>query len=102
MKAIARYTIYNGLAGCYMPDSNYGPHEFRTRRELASAIREYLDIAGLPACLFREARVSRIWSFIKRHGSSSAHFSLTHKGYSLTFSGLTEEEFLQESEQESF
>jgi hypothetical protein len=34
-----------------------------------------------------------LWAFIKRHGSSSAHFTITHKGYELAFYGLTEEEF---------
>ena len=102
MKTIARYTVYQGLAGCYMPDSNHGAHEFTTRRELAAAIRDYLDMADMPACLFNDVRITRLWSFIKRNGSSSAHFTLTHKGYSLTFSGLTEEEFDQQSADEDY
>lgn len=100
MKTIARYSIYQGMTGCYMPDSHYGAQEFTTRKELAAAIRDYLEYADLPACLFNDVKITRLWQFIKRNGSSSAHFNLSHKGYSLYFSGLTEEEFINESQGE--
>jgi hypothetical protein len=41
---------------------------------------------------------NRLWSFIKSKGSSCAHFRLCHKGYELAFHGLTEDEYLQQSE----
>lgn len=82
-----------GLSGCYMPDSNSGPMQFDTRKELASFIRNELEYFEMPATLFREVRIRRLWGYITRHGSSSAHFSLDHKGNSLTFHGLTEAEY---------
>lgn len=93
MTTTARYCVTFGLTGCYMPDSNDGPTIFHTRKALAAFIRHELEHYELPANLFREVRIRRLWSFIKAHGSSSAHFHLSHKGYSLSFSGLTEEEF---------
>jgi len=94
VKAIARYSVNFGLEGCHMPDSYAGSYEFTTRKELAELIRDQLLSYDMPACLFREARIKRLWSFIKAHGSSTAHFRLTHKGYALCFSGLTEQEFI--------
>ena len=90
---IARYSVTNGLAGCYMPDNNSGPIAFHTRAALAEYIREELERQEFPARLFDEVRIRRLWSFIQRYGSSTAHFSLIHKGYEISFSGLTEEEF---------
>lgn len=94
----ARYCVTFGLQGCYMPDSNSGPIEFTTRRELASFIRSELAMYELPACLFRSVRIARRWSFIKRNGSSCAHFSLHHGDNVLEFHGLTQEEFEQQSD----
>lgn len=92
-KPVARYAVYFGLEGCYLPDSTSGPYEFTTRSELAEFIRDQLAFYDLPAYLFNEVRITRLWSFIKQHGSSTAHFGLSHKGMRLAFSGLTEEEF---------
>lgn len=89
---LARYSVSNGLAGCYMPDNVSGPYLFGTRAELAAFIRSELEHLDLPASLFSEVRIRRLWGFIQRHGSSTAHFSLVHKGYALSFHGLTEEE----------
>ena len=97
---IARYAVTYGLNGCYMPDSHAGVFEFHTRSELAAFIRAELEVYELPKSLFNEVRITRLWSFIKRHGSSTAHFSLVHKGYVLAFNGLTEEEYQQQSEGE--
>lgn len=88
-REIARYSISYGLAGCYMPDSHDGPYVAATRAGLANIIRSELETYGMPACLFREVRIRKLWSFIRRNGSSVAHFSLDHKGYSLAFHGLT-------------
>jgi hypothetical protein len=71
---IARYTVTNGLAGCYMPD-NVGTYEFRTRRELAKFIREQIEWLDWPANTFAQADLRRVWSYIARRGSSSAHFT---------------------------
>lgn len=92
-KHVARYTVTNGLAGCYMPDSNSGAMEFETRKELADMIRWNLDSLGWPLSKFHEVNIRRLWRHIAKHGSSGAHFSLSHKGYELAFHGLTEEEF---------
>jgi len=92
-KHTARYAVTFGLSGCYMPDSHDGAFEVTTRRELASLIRGELETYDMPASLFREVRIARLWRFIKRHGSSSAHFSLVHGGNELAFHGLTEQEY---------
>lgn len=89
---IARYSVTFGLSGCYMPDSVNGPVEFTTRREMADYIRSELAVYDLPARLFREVKIRRLWSFIKRHGSSTAHFALHHGAHALEFHGLTEDE----------
>ena len=80
-----------------MPDSHEGAHEFRTRTELAEFIKAELQVFGLPASLFREVHIRRLWSFIKRNGSSSAHFALHHEANALEFHGLTEEEFAEQN-----
>ncbi len=90
---LARYAVTFGLSGCYMPDSHEGAHAFSTRAELADFIRNELQVFDLPASLFAEVRIRRLWGFIQRHGSSTAHFSLRHKGNELAFHGLTEDEF---------
>lgn len=91
-KPVARYAISHGLAGCYLPDNQSGPIIVHTRRDLANAIRSELEAYEMPASLFRQVRLLQLWRHIVRHGSSVAHFSLEHGGYSLTFHGLTEEE----------
>lgn len=97
---VARYSITYGLRGCYMPGSQMGPYEFTTRKELADYIRTELTSFDMPARLFREVNLRRLWGFIKRHGSSQAHFALHHGHNALEFHGLTEEEFNQMSEEE--
>jgi hypothetical protein len=94
---IARYCTSFGLSGLYLPDSHGGPVEFSRRRDLAAFIRDELEMYDLPAYLFREVRINRLWFFIKRNGSSCAHFSLCHKGMTLGFHGLTEDEFNEQN-----
>jgi hypothetical protein len=101
-KSVARYNITFGLSGCYMPDSYGGVIECHTRRDLAESVRDYLRMYELPASLFQQVRIKRLWSFIKNHGSSSAHFSLEHKGFSLSFSGMTEEEMTEALENQDY
>ena len=91
---IARYAVTFGMTGCYMPDSHDGAFEFGTRSELAQFIKSELEVYGMPASLFGEVRITKLWGFIKRNGSSCAHFGLCHKGFTLGFHGLTHDEFL--------
>jgi hypothetical protein len=98
-KHSARYCVTYGLSGCYMPDSNSGPLEFSTRKEFAAYIRHELEFYDMPARLFTEVNIRRLWSAIQRHGSSVMHFSLDHGGNTLGFHGLTEAEFLAEQEE---
>ena len=97
---VARYVVTFGLSGCYMPDSNSGPMEFTTRRGLAAFIRSELETYEMPAYLFRDVNITRLWRHIAQHGSSSLHFSLDHKGYSLGFHGLTDAEFDEQSRED--
>jgi hypothetical protein len=96
---LARYSVTNGLVGCYMPDGNHGPISFATRKEMADYIRSELEQTFPNAsgrqlrALFREADIRKVWGFIQRNGSSVAHFSLQLDGYELAFHGLTEAEF---------
>jgi len=99
-KPVARYAITFGLSGCYMPDSHGGAHEFTTRKELADMIRSELETYNMPASLFREVRIRPLWAHIKRHGASSASFSLIHGSNALEFHGLTEAEFIEQTARE--
>jgi hypothetical protein len=87
-----RYSISNGLAGCYMPDNVSGPYTGTTRRELARMIRDAVEMMDWPASVANSIKLRPLWSFIKARGSSCAHFSIARDGYELTFHGLTEEE----------
>ena len=100
MNQLARYAITTGLHGLYMPDSHLGAFEANTRRGLMDQIRYAIEFADFPKSSVREVKARRLWSFIKRHGSSTAHFTIVHKGQEIAFHGLTEEEFNQQSEEE--
>jgi hypothetical protein len=80
-----------------MPDNVGGPLEFSRRKDLASHIRYELEFLEWPASLIHQVKLGKLWSFIKAHGSSTAHFSIYYKQYVLEFHGLTEEEFKQQS-----
>lgn len=95
---VARYAVTFGMDGCYMPDSHDGAWEFTSARDLASFIKGELEAYDMPACLFREVGFRRLWKFIKARGSSCAHFSLCHGGYSLSFHGLTEDEYREQTQ----
>ena len=90
--ATFRYSISNGLNGCYMPDNVSGPYTGATRRELVAMIRDAVAMMDWPASAARDVKVKRLWSFIKDKGSSCAHFSIVRDGYELSFHGLTEDE----------
>lgn len=94
------YAVTFGLSGCYMPDSHCGVYRFETRRDLAETIKRLLSDYDMPAALFREVNIRKLWAFLKTRGASCAHFHLSHKGYSLSFNGLTEEEYEAESERD--
>ena len=96
----AFYSVNFGLEGCYMPDSFGGAVEINSRRALAQFIRDELRAYDLPQSLFRYVGVRRLWAFIKRHGSSTAHFTIGHNGNALRFIGLTEYEYQCEQEKE--
>ena len=91
----AKYSITFGLSGCYLPDNHSGVYEFTRRKDLAVHIRWELENYGLPASLFKQVRITRLWSFIKKNGASVAHFNLYHKQFVLAFNGLTDEEYEQ-------
>lgn len=91
-KTIVRYSVQFGLSGCYLPDSEWGPLVCTTRKELSEAIRDCLHFYELPASLFRQVKIKNLWGYIAMTGASNAHFNLHHKHYTLSFTGLTEEE----------
>jgi hypothetical protein len=85
-----------------MPNHNSGAIEGSTRRELATLIREQISMFAdqeddpPEATLFAQVRINNLWRHIKRHGSSSAHFSIDiGRGEQIAFHGLTEDEFNQ-------
>lgn len=89
----ARYAITYGMAGCYLPDTHEGAIQCDTRADLIATIKDRLEHYEMPASLLREVGVQRLWRYIQRHGSSVAHFTLTHKGFALSFHGLTLAEY---------
>lgn len=91
-RPVARYSVTSGLHGCYMPDNVSGPIIAHTRRDLMAVIRDELELAGFPKSAVREVKARRLWAYIKRHGSSVAHFTIVHRGREVAFHGLTEEE----------
>jgi hypothetical protein len=99
MKTTARYSTSFGLSGCYLPDSHGCAFECNTRKELVSYIKSEIEAYELPKSMLRTVKINRLWIHIKAHGSSSAHFYLTNKGYVLQFHGLTEEEFNNSNEE---
>lgn len=95
-----RYCVTVGLRGCYMPNYHGGCVEGTTRRELAKYVREqirmFADQEDNPAesSLFAQTKIKNLWHHIKRHGSSSAHFSIDiGRGEEIAFHGLTEDEY---------
>lgn len=100
MAHVARYAVTYGLRGCYMPDSHGGAHEFRTRGELAEFIKDELRTFDMPASLFKDVGIRKLWGFIRRNGSSVAHFSIRHGANVLSFHGLTEDEFHEMQEED--
>lgn len=99
-KVIARYNTTSGLAGCYMPDHVGSPTVYTRRKDLAEHIRYELQMMEWPASLFKQVKLTNLWAFIKRNGSSSAHFSIHYKQWVLEFHGLTEQEFKDQSDED--
>lgn len=90
---VAQYSVTVGLQGCYMPDSHYGAFQFDTRRELLAFARSEIEAQGFPANTFRQIKWTRLWQFIRRNGSSVAHFTIDYQGREIAFHGLTSDEF---------
>jgi hypothetical protein len=97
---VARYAITFGLAGCYLPDSHGGAFEITRRKDLAALIRDQVDFYELPKKSAQQVPLTTLWSHIKRHGSSSGHFSIHHRNHVLEFHGLTEAEYAQQQNAE--
>ena len=93
MKHAANYSVTFGLQGCYMPDS--GPNLLPTcytRKALGDAIRYEIEFYDLPKSSIRQVQLRKLWAWIKRNGSSSAHFHIAHGHNVLSFNGLTSDE----------
>ena len=82
-----------GLAGCYMPDSHYGSFVVNTRRDMVATVRDALAFYEMPKSAIHQIKWLNVWRHAKRHGVSSLHFSIEHKGNCLAFSGMTEAEY---------
>lgn len=90
---VAQYSVTVGLSGMYMPDSHYGAFQFDTRRELIEFAKSEIEAQDFPKSAIRQIKWIRLWQFIKRNGSSVAHFSIDHNGREIAFHGLTHAEF---------
>ena len=107
-KQVWRYSVTVGLSGCYMPNYHGGATMGTTRKELASFIRDqismFADQEDDPSekSLFAQVRINNLWSHIKRHGSSVAHFSIDiGRGEEIAFHGLTEDEYTQMEQEDA-
>jgi len=88
----AYYVFTSGLPGC-LPDYNSGAMAFTTRRDLSRAIRAELEILNYPKSCFADVCIEKLWGFIKRHGSSTAHRAVYHGDRVFEMHGLTESEY---------
>lgn len=92
------YALTNGLAGCYMPDSHWGAYCSTRRKDLMAIIRDTLDMLDAPKSAIRQVKWRNVWHHAKRHGTSSLHFSIEiSPGYVLSFHGLTEDEYNEQT-----
>ncbi len=86
------FAISHGLAGCYLPDTVHHYHA-NTRGEIADILRDAIEFEEWPKARIGDVKLMRLWSHAKRHGTSSMHFSIDHKGRSIGFHGLTKAEY---------
>lgn len=99
----AFYKTGIGLSGCYLDDNQGGALEYNTRRQLADAIRYELELHEWPKACFNEVNIRRLWSAIKFAKSASSYtFHIHHKGHTLTFYGLTFDEYTEEIAREDY
>ena len=99
--ATCYFTLTYGLQGCYMPDSHWGPHAVCRRKDLIAAVRDTLEMLDAPKSALRQVNWTRLWAQAKRSGTSSIHFAIATDGRNmLEFHGLTEAEYLEQSESE--
>lgn len=92
MTRVAHYAVTFGLQGCYMPDSGPDLLSCTTRKSLGDAIRYEIEFYGFPKACIRQVSLRKLWSFIRVHGSSAAHFHIAHKHNAISFNGLTQAE----------
>jgi len=90
-----------------MPNTTSGLYSGTTRKELCDLIRDqlrmYADTENDPPerTMFDQVGIRNLWPFIKRHGSSTAHFRIEiGGGEEIAFHGLTEEEFNEQERAE--
>lgn len=98
MKTQAYFGLSYGLSGCYMPDSHAGAFAVSRRKDLVAIVRDALESYDLPKSAIHQVKWTRVWAHAKRHGLSSLHFSISHNGNALNFSGMTESEYQEAAE----
>ena len=100
---IARYTITSGLSGCYMPNNVSNAQAYKTRKELADAIRSEIECQDFPKSAFNQVRIRNLWSkIVYADSASSMHFSIEHGAFEIAFHGMTEEEYNDSIAQEEY
>ena len=98
-----KFHIMSGMPG-YMPNYNSGPYYVSTRKELATVLRDELDMLDYPANRFADFNVKRMWSFIQsaRSGSSCHSYCDTHNGEQMSICGMTDAEFDEAIQNEDY
>ena len=89
----AKYKVYLTPEDGTGYQNVYGVFACSTRKELADLVRDAIFWASFPANVFADAKIRRKWGFIKRYGSSSAHFNLYYKDQAIVFEGMTDDEY---------
>jgi len=89
---VARFVAYWRSAGC-LPDSQSGPVECHTRKELVEWIRTECESYGLTGRALRQVNLKTVWRRIQERGAESVCFVIedTAPGslYGLVFDGIS-------------
>lgn len=103
MQTPYKFIITSGMPG-YMPNCVSGAMIAYTRKELASIIRDELDMLDYPAARFNDFNIKRMWRFIQNAKSGSSCHSCCdcHNGEQLSITGLTDEEYEEAINNEDF
>lgn len=93
----AYYTAFHGLPGC-LPDSEFGPIEIATRRDLVAFVNSTLDSVGFSQRSRRQIDLRRVWQWIQARGcSDKASFTIDctqpHSRALVEFRALSRAEF---------